>query len=80
MMRRKNQETKQKHKLIFARNDAGQKLLNRAYERGYIYLGDYTEMENLKYIQLNYFNMQTTMIGKIVGLKMRGQSSSAIQY
>ena len=27
-------------------------------------------MDNLKYIQPNHFNMQTTMIGKIVGLKL----------
>lgn len=31
---------------------------------------DYTKMDNLKYIQPNHFNMQTTMIGKIVGLKL----------
>lgn len=37
---------------------------------GYIYMEDYTKMDNLKYIQPNHFNMQTTMIGKIVGLKL----------
>ena len=31
---------------------------------------DYTKMDDLKYIQPNHFNMQTTMIGKIIGLKL----------
>lgn len=29
-------------------------------------------MDDLKYIQPNHFNMQTTMSGKIVGMKMGG--------
>lgn len=59
--------------IIFSRSDAGQRLLKRAYERGYINLEDYTEMEYLKNIQPNHFNMQTTMAGKIVGLKIGGR-------
>lgn len=58
--------------IVFARSSAGQKLLKRAQEKGYIYLENYTEMEKLKYVQPNHFNMQTTMIGKIVGLKIGG--------
>ena len=29
-------------------------------------------MDDLKYIQPNHFNMQTTMSGKIVGMKVGG--------
>lgn len=56
--------------IIFARSKAGSDLLTEARDSGYIYMEDYTKMDNLKYIQPNHFNMQTTMIGKIVGLKL----------
>lgn len=62
--------------IVFARSNAGQELLKRAQEKGYIYLEDYTEMESLKYVQPNHFNMQTTMIGKIMGLKIGGHSTT----
>lgn len=39
-------------------------------DSGYIHMEDYTKMDDLKYIQPNHFNMQTTMIGKIIGLKL----------
>ena len=53
-----------------ARSKAGSDLLTEARDSGYIYMEDYTKMDDLKYIQPNHFNMQTTMIGKIVGLKL----------
>lgn len=66
--------------IVFARSNAGQELLKRAQEKGYIYLENYTEMESLKYVQPNHFTMQTTMIGKIVGLKIGGGHSTTVQH
>lgn len=57
-------------KYNFARSKAGSDLLTEARDSGYIYMEDYTKMDDLKYIQPNHFNMQTTMIGKIIGLKL----------
>ena len=56
--------------IIFARSKAGSDLLTEARDSGYIHMEDYTKMDDLKYIQPNHFNMQTTMIGKIIGLKL----------
>lgn len=56
--------------IIFARSKAGRDILIEASNKGYVYLENYTKMDDLKYIQPNHFNMQTTMIGKIIGLKL----------
>ena len=56
--------------IIFARSKAGRDILIEASNKGYVYLENYRKMDDLKYIQPNHFNMQTTMIGKIVGLKL----------
>lgn len=58
--------------VIFARSELGRDLLIQARDSGYIYLEDYVEMDDLKYIQPNHFNMQTTMSGKIVEMKVGG--------
>lgn len=58
--------------IIFARSELGKELLMQAMDSGYIYLEDYTKVDDLKYIQPNHFNMQTTMSGKIIGLKLCG--------
>lgn len=43
-----------------------------ASNKGYVYLENYTKMNDLKYIQPNHYNMQTTMSGKIVGMRIVG--------
>ena len=58
--------------IIFARSKAGRDLLIEASNKGYLYLENYTKMNDLKYIQPNHYNMQTTMSGKIVGMKIMG--------
>lgn len=58
--------------IIFARSKAGRDLLIEASNKGYLYLENYTKMNDLKYIQPNHYNMQTTMSGKIVGMKIVG--------
>lgn len=66
--------------IVFARSGLGRDLLLQASEIGYIHLEAYTKMEDLKYIQPNHFNMQTTMSGKMIGLKLGGGSSLIPKY
>lgn len=67
--------------IVFARSELGKDLLMQAMDSGYIYLEDYTKVDDLKYIQPNHFNMQTTMSGKIIGLRLCvGGSSLAPKY
>ena len=66
--------------IIFARSKAGRDILIEASNKGYVYLENYTKMDDLKYIQPNHFNMQTTMIGKIVGLKLCTVCGGARQF
>ena len=56
--------------IVFARNAVGYILLQQAAANGYLYLEPYDNIKNLKYVQPNHFIMQTTMKGKLLGLKM----------
>jgi len=55
--------------IIFARTKIGENILQEACSLGYIHVEGYAEMQKLPYIQPNHYNMQTTMSGKIIGLK-----------
>ncbi len=55
--------------VVFARTDVGRRLLQQASEAGYIHMEEYTELDKLKYVQPNHYIMQTTMLGKIIGLR-----------
>lgn len=66
--------------IVFARSDLGKEVLFRAEKMGYIHLEEYKKLEELKYIQPNHYNMQTTMCGKIIGLKLSRDSSLVPKY
>ncbi len=61
--------------IIFSRTDLGNELINKAKEAGYIHIENYKDIEKLKYIQPNHHNMRTTMLWKVIGMKLLGKAA-----
>ncbi len=66
--------------IVFARNVTGYILLQQAFANGYLQLEPYRDMDSMKFIQPNHFNMQTTMKGKLLGLKLSNNDELIPKY
>lgn len=66
--------------IVFARNAVGYILLQQAAANGYLYLEPYDNIKDLKYVQPNHFIMQTTMRGKLLGLRLSNNGELMPQY
>lgn len=66
--------------IVFARSEKGLELLNEALKAGYIYAEKYTNIGELGYIQPNHIMKRTTMLGKMIGLKILHQNTPGYNY
>lgn len=56
--------------IVFARNQKGLDLLNEAAQAGYIHAEPFAGMDEMGCIQPNHIMKRTTMLGKMIGLKL----------